>query len=99
MKLSEWIMITLSVLMLIPLYLSTQGISYYILNPEDTRRMEALIVVVLMIIFSSVIYIPYLGLLMLKWKSLNKKVIAWTLIPFVGMIICAGIAEFNGVPW
>lgn len=78
--------------------LSMSGLLSYrdITNPQ---RHEGLHIVAYMTIFSPVLWIPYLGLHIAKWKALRVSLLAITSIPFFAMLGMAVYAHLEGVPW
>ena len=84
--------------MCFPVMLCSSGLLSYtdLTNP---LRHEGLHIVAYMTIFSSLLWIPYLGLHIAKWKALRVSFQAITSIPFFAMLGMTVYADLEGVPW
>jgi len=100
MNISKIILIILSVIMILPTIVAISGVIRYMeASITEPTRMENLIIVGFMILYSSVIFFPYLALLAFKWKTFERKILIVTSIPFLIMLCCGIFAELNGIPW
>ena len=71
----------------------------YITSPDHPLRHENLYIVAFLLLYSLVLFLPYVLFFAFKWKVCSRKVRVATSTPFVLMLFCALFAEFNGVPW
>ncbi len=91
------ILISLSLLMYFPVAIAFYGVISYI-NIGETD-IEYLFGSAYMVIFSSIIWIPYITMVIIKWKKLTNKIKLFTSIPFLSMITIALYIDSKGMPW
>jgi len=82
--------------MCLPLILAIYGIVYYI---NISSNMESLFISAYMVIFSSIIWPPYIIMVLVRFKKLTLKVKLLTFMPFLSMLVVAFYIDIKGMPW
>lgn len=94
--------IVLSVLSLVMIYFSYSAVyamnSFYDLT-DDPKRSECLLVVGYLVVYSTVVWVPYIIMLPFNIVTKNKIWVAATTIPFLVMLVVVIIAQMNGAKW
>lgn len=89
----------LAILMLVACMLSFNALHFYLTNPENISRNEALIGIAYMGVLSLLIAIPYFVTLIVLRKNLNKKFTLISAIPFIIMSVILIYGTYLGIPW
>ena len=90
------ILISLSLIMCLPVFVAVTGIVAYMNDPSE---MEYLFRSAFMILYSSILWPPYIIMVLVRFKKLTLKVRLLTFIPFVSMLVVAFYIDIKGMPW
>jgi cytochrome c biogenesis protein CcdA len=93
-----WLAI-LSLLMLIPCYFGVLGIYYFYTGPDRQYRIESLMVLGYMAVYSLVLVIPYLISLFVFRRKVTKQFKLLTAAPFALMLLLTIVGTCLGIPW
>ena len=78
----DYLLWFLSVLMLIPCYISITGIQVFF-DSKNPVNYEGLEVVAYMVLYSTILWLPYFLVLLVFRKKVNRKAAALSSLPFV----------------
>ena len=83
--------------MYLPVAIAILGVISYLEANEKYR--DILFISATMVIYSSVLWIPYIVLITIKWRSLTTKIKTISSLPFIMMALIATYINTKNMPW
>jgi len=89
----DYVLWILSALMLFPCYISVTGIQVFF-DRNNPVNHEGLEIVAYMVLYSSILWLPYLFLLLVFRRKVNRKAAAVSSLPFI-FVLGIGVWLFS----
>lgn len=95
---STLLVAVLALIMLFPCYIAFGGL-WHFLTSDSPNRVEGLMGVGYMAMYSLAIAAPYLISVLVLRKNIAKKALVLTALPFIVMLFFTIYGTYLGIPW